>query len=155
MNNEQEWDYQQSVFLDQTALTAYMNPDDPYYAKARSFFLDLDDLDRNFVTTSYIVFETHQWLRDNYGYSHAEFFLNTMDKAAGKGRLAIVGGNGKLEQEAKNLLLQVPECKFTLNESVTAVVMLTYRIKRIFTFNRSFLSLPSLHEDIRVIPSSV
>lgn len=69
MNVSLDLNYQQSVFLDDTALTAYMNPNDPRYMKARSLFLDLDDLERHLVTTNYIIFDTHQWLRDDYGYA--------------------------------------------------------------------------------------
>jgi predicted nucleic acid-binding protein len=155
MENEMEWDYTTAVFLDETALASFMDPDSEHYNKARSFFLDLDDLDRSFVTTSYIIFDTHQWLRDNYGYTHAEFFLNTVDKAVGAGRLVVISGNSQLESEAKNLVVQAPECRFSLGEAVTAVVLLTYRIKRIFTFNRSFSSLQKLHKEVKVIPSGL
>ncbi|GIP38943.1 hypothetical protein J31TS4_22230 [Paenibacillus sp. J31TS4] len=153
MNQEQRWEYEQHVFLDESALRAFMNADDPQYAKARSFFLDLHDLDRCFLTTSYIVFDTHEWLRDNCGYTHAEYFLNAIEKAIANGRLALISGNGQLEQEAKNLLSQVPDFRFSLGEAVTAVVMFTYRIRRIFTFNQAFHKLPTLYDEIKVIPS--
>ncbi|WJH35134.1 hypothetical protein N6H14_03240 [Paenibacillus sp. CC-CFT747] len=148
------WDFEQSVFLDDTSLKSFMNPDHEHYVKARSFFLDLDDLDRTFVTTSYIVFDTHDWLRNNFGYTQAEFFLNTIEKAISRGKIEVISGNERLEQEAKKLLLQFPDCQFSLGEAVTAVVMLTYRIKRIFTFNRNFQSLTNLYDQIKIIPST-
>lgn len=154
MMEQQEWEYAQSVFLDETALKTYMDPEHENYARARAFFLDLDDMDRHFVSTSYIIFDTHEWLRNHYGYTHAEFFLNTIEKAMTAGRIALISGNEHLEQEAKRLLLQFPQCEFSLSEAVTAVVMLTYRIHRIFTFNRSFSSLPELDQGIKVIPTA-
>ena len=145
--------YEDAVFLDDSALKALMNPESEHYARARSFFLDLDDLDRDFVSTSYVVFDTHEWLRDRYGYGHAEYFLTTIEKALTAGKLSLISGNEKLEQEAKSLLLQFPQLQFSLNESVTAIVMLTYQIRRIFTFNRSYHALPQLNQDVRVIPT--
>ncbi|WP_040950477.1 hypothetical protein [Gorillibacterium massiliense] len=145
--------YENAVFLDDTALKALMNPESEHYPRARSFFLDLDDLDRDFVSTSYVVFDAHEWLRDRYGYAHAEYFLNTIEKALVSGKLSLISGNEKLEQEARSLLMQCPQLQFSLGEGVTAVVMLTYRIQRIFTFNRSYLALPQLNNEIRVIPT--
>ncbi|GIP34549.1 type II toxin-antitoxin system VapC family toxin [Paenibacillus sp. J2TS4] len=153
MTVNERWDYQQSVFLDESGWVAYMNPDHPNYIKARSFIMDMEDLDRPFVSTSHIIFELHEWLRDHYGYSHAEYFLDTIDRATEVGKLLLIPGNAQIEKEAKNFLMQCPELRYSLREATTAVVLLTYRIRRIFTFNRSFLKLPTLNQDIRVIPT--
>lgn len=155
MRDSENWDYQQSVFLDESALAAYMNPDHPHYGKARSFIMDMEDMDRPFVTTSQNIFDLHEWLRDNYGYSHAEYFLDIIDRSVQSGRLLLISGNPQIEKEAKQFLIQCPELRYSLHEATTAVVLLTYRIRRIFTFNRSYLKLPALYQEIRVIPSSL
>ena len=145
--------YQQAVFVDDTALKAFMNTEDPHYMKARSLFHELDDLDRHLVTTNYIVFDTHQWLKNNYSYSEAHLYLNTIDKAVMQNKLTVISGHSDIERDSKQLLIDCPQYEFSLNEALTAVVMVTYQIKRIFTFNRSYSKLPQLFDEIKVIPS--
>ncbi|UUZ79603.1 hypothetical protein LJK88_31405 [Paenibacillus sp. P26] len=153
MQIHEEIQYSQAVFLEQTALAAFMNPDDPYYLKARALFYDLDDLDRKLVTTNYVLFDTHQWSRNHFDYADAQIFLNTMDKAVQQGVLTIISGRPELEQESKRLILDFPNYQFSLSEAMTAVVMLSYQIKRIFTFNPSYGFLPKLDREIKVMPS--
>ncbi|AEI41180.1 type II toxin-antitoxin system VapC family toxin [Paenibacillus mucilaginosus] len=143
----------QTVFLEQSALMAFMNPEDPYYLKARTLFYDMDDMDRRLATTNYVVFETHQWLRNHFDYSDAQIFLNTMDKAAQKGVLTIIPSSPELEQEAKRLIIDFPNYQFSLSEALTAVVMLSYQMKRIFTFNPNYSFLPKMDREIKVLPS--
>ncbi|MCM3268787.1 type II toxin-antitoxin system VapC family toxin [Paenibacillus elgii] len=144
---------QQAVFLEQSALMAFMNPEDPYYLKARSLFFDLDDMDRHLATTNYVIFETHQWLRNHFDYSDAQFFLNTMEKAVQQGVLTIVPGTPELERESKRLIIDFPNYRFSLTEAMTAVVMLSCQMKRIFTFNPNYSFLPKLDREIKVLPS--
>ncbi|MDQ0899000.1 hypothetical protein [Paenibacillus sp. V4I7] len=145
---------QDAIFLDETALAALMNPEDPHYAKARSLFLDLHDLERNYMTTNSIIFDLHEWLRNEYSYQQAEYFLNAIDKAVSKGRLALVSSGPELEGESRRLLMDRPELRFSLSEAFTAVTMSYYQVKRIFTFNRNFIMLANLDKDIRIIPSN-
>jgi len=147
-------DYRQAVFLDASALTAFMNPEDPRYIKARSLFLDLHDLERHFATTNSIVFEVHEWIRNNYSYRQAEYFLNVMDKAASMGKLAIIPSGPEYDAESRILLTERPELQFSLSEALTAVVMSYHQIRRIFTFNPRYAMLPNLNKDIKVLPSS-
>ncbi|MBP1995249.1 type II toxin-antitoxin system VapC family toxin [Paenibacillus eucommiae] len=153
MINHQDWDYQHAVFVDETALIAFMNPEDPRYTKARSLFLDLHDLERNFMTTNSIIFDVHDWLRNEYGYTKAEFFLNVMDKAVSKGKLAVIAGDTEFEKDARRLLMERPELEFSLSEALTAIVMATYHTTRIFTFNSNFIMLLNMNKQIKVIPS--
>ncbi|WP_261301499.1 type II toxin-antitoxin system VapC family toxin [Paenibacillus andongensis] len=145
---------QDAIFLDETALAALMNPEDPHYAKARSLFLDLHDLERNYLTTNSIIFDLHEWLRNEYSYQQAEYFLNAIDKAVSKGKLALVSSGPELEGESRRLLMDRPELRFSLGEAFTAVTMSYYQVKRIFTFNRNFMMLANLDKDIRIIPSN-
>jgi predicted nucleic acid-binding protein len=156
MENHQAWEaYQDSIFVDETALMAFMNPDNPHYVKARSLFLDLNDLERNFITTNSIIFDVHQWLRNEYGYTQAEFFLNVMDKSVSTGKLSVISGESEFESESRRLLMDRPELRFSLSEALTAVVMSSCQIKRIFTFNTNFIMLINLNREIKVIPSSL
>jgi predicted nucleic acid-binding protein len=143
----------QSVFLDETAFTAFMNPSNPHYVKARSLFLDLDDLDRHFITTNYILFDVHDWLRNEFDYVEAEYFLNAVDKAAGVGKLSIISGSQELELESRRLLLERPDLKYSLSEALTAIVMSTYRIRHLLTFNPQHLVLSKLDKQIKIIPT--
>ncbi|MEW9700406.1 hypothetical protein [Paenibacillus sp. SI8] len=145
---------QDAIFLDETALAALMNPEDPRYVKARSLFLDLHDLERNYMTTNSIIFDLHEWLRNAYSYEQAEFFLNAVDKAVSKGKLAVVSSGPEFEGESRRLLMDRPELRFSLSEAFTAVIMSYYQVKRIFTFNRNFKMLATLDKDIRIIPSN-
>ncbi|WP_138754775.1 type II toxin-antitoxin system VapC family toxin [Paenibacillus sinopodophylli] len=144
---------QDTIFLDSTALAALMNADDPRYAKARSIFLDLHDMERNYVTTSSIIFELHEWLRTEYSYQQAEYFLKAMDKTVSKGRLAVISSSQEFDGETRRLLIDRPELHFSLSEAFTAVTMSYYQIKRIFTFNRNYMMLANLDKDIRIIPT--
>jgi predicted nucleic acid-binding protein len=147
------FNYPQSVFLDDTALIAFMDANDPRNSKASSLFLDFDDLDRNLTTSNYILFDTHEWLRNHAGYSQAEKFLDIMDKTVELGKLNIVPGNSQLESEARQLLRERPEYHFSLGEACTAVIVLTCSIKRIFTFNPNYSKLRKFNTEIKVIPS--
>lgn len=145
---------QDTIFLDETALAALMNPEDPHYVKARTLFLDFNDLERNYVTTNSIIFDLHAWLRDEYSYQQAEYFLNAIDKAVSKGKLEVIPSAPEFEGESRRLLLDRPELRFSLSEAFTAVTISYYQIKRIFTFNRNFMMLANLDKDIRIIPSN-
>jgi len=145
--------YGNAVFVDDTALKAFMDPTHGQHARARSFFLDLDDVERDFVSTSYIVFETHEWLGNHYGPGPAETFLAAIEQAMTEGKLFLISGNEQLEREAQNLLDGCPQLRLTFGEAVTTVVVLAYRIGRLFTFNRSFAVLAELQPSLRLIPS--
>ncbi|MDQ0060490.1 type II toxin-antitoxin system VapC family toxin [Paenibacillus harenae] len=145
---------QDKIFLDGTALAALMNPEDPRYGKARSLFLDLHDLERNFVTTNSIIFDLHEWLRNEYSYRQAEYFLNAIDKAVSNGKLAVISSGPEFDRESRRLLIDRPELHFSLSEAFTAVTMSYYQVKRIFSFNRNYMMLANLDKDIRIIPSN-
>lgn len=151
---EDHLNIQDTIFLDGTALAALMNPEDPRYVKARSLFLDLHDLERNYVTTNSIIFDLHEWLRNEYSYQLAEYFLNAIDKAVSKGKLAVISSGPEFDGESRRLLMDRPELRFSLSEAFTAVTMSYYQVKRIFTFNRNYLMLANLDKDIRIIPSN-
>ncbi|NOU94194.1 hypothetical protein GC093_13345 [Paenibacillus sp. LMG 31456] len=153
MINDEQLNYQQAVFVDQTAFTSFMDPQSPYYSKAKSIFLDLDDLERTLVTSNYVMFDTHQWLRNNFGFEHAQYFLDTMETAAAQSKLVIISGRSEFENESKRLIVDCPDLQLSLSEAVTAVIMITYQIKRIFTFNPSYAFLPKLDSGIKVLPS--
>lgn len=155
MNNEPDYEFawKEPVFIDQTAFAAFMNPVDPRYAKARTLFFDLDDLDRPLVTTNYVVFDIHQWLRDQYHYKLAQLFLGTIDQASEQGKLEIVPGDAKLELKARNFILEYPNYSLSLSEALTYVVLIQFGIRRIFTFNPSFSVIPKLRQELKMIPS--
>lgn len=154
MNHETQLTGNHSVFIDKTAFLAFMNPENSRHAKARSVFLELDDLERPLVTTHFVIAETHEWLRDHVGYDHAQFFLNTIDKTSYKGVLSFLTVNENWEKDAKELLLEYPNYEFSMGEAITAMIILKYQIDRIFTFNSRFRQLPKLYSGIKVIPSS-
>jgi len=144
---------QDTIFLDETALAAFMNPENPRYMKARSLFLDLNDLERNFVTTNAIIFDLHEWLCNEYSYQQAEYFLNAIDKAVSNGKLEVISSGPEFVRESRRLLIDRPELRFSLSEALTAVTMSYYQIKRIFTFNRNYMMLVNLDKEIRILPS--
>ena len=121
--------------------------------KARSLFLDFHDLERNYVTTNSIIFDLHEWLRNEYSYEQAEYFLNAIEKAVSRGKLAVIPSGHEFERESRRLIMDRPELRFSLSEAFTAVTMSYYQVKRIFTFNRNLKMLAQLDKDIRIIPS--
>ncbi|WP_166244379.1 type II toxin-antitoxin system VapC family toxin [Paenibacillus turpanensis] len=142
-----------SVFIDQSVITAFMDPVHPKYRKARSVLYDLDDLDRHLVTTNAVIFDIHEWLRNHYDYDHADAFFHVMNKAIEKESLSVLAVPTELEQKAKQFVAEAPQFQFSLSEALTVVVMLRYGIKRIFTFNSTYKQLPVLNPEIKVIPS--
>jgi predicted nucleic acid-binding protein len=155
MNQETQSLDNQSVFIDKTAFIPFMNPEHPRYLKARSLFLELDDLERPLVTSNFVIFDTHEWLRNEIGYDHAQFFMNTVNKAVQKGALSLVPVYEKLEEEAKELLIDYPNFEFSMIEALTVTGMKKHNIYRIFTFNPRFRNLTKLQPEIKVIPSSI
>ncbi|RKN84281.1 type II toxin-antitoxin system VapC family toxin [Paenibacillus ginsengarvi] len=143
-----------SVFVEQSAWMAFMNPDDPYYLQARTAFYEMHDLERHLSTTNSVIFETHRWLRDEFDYADAQLFLNTVEKAVQQNVLTIIPSGPELETEAKRLLLEYPDCRFSLNEALNAVVLLHYRLKRLFTFNPNYSFLTRVDREIKVFPST-
>ena len=142
-----------SVFIDKSAFQAYINPDDPNHEKAYTYFLELDDLDRRFTTTNVVIFSIHQWLRDQFGYMYAEFFLNVVDKSVHKGKLSIIPGTPELEERARQFLLQCADYEITLEEALNAVVVSDYRIRRILTFNPKYSIMQKMDANVRTIPT--
>lgn len=149
----EEKNMNQCVFVDKTAFMAFMNPENPQYIKARSLFLELDDLERPLVTTNPIVFHTHEWLRDEFGYEQAQFFMNSIEKAVHRGTLQVLSVNKEFDKDAKSFLIEQSKYEFSLLEAETIVVLLKNQMKRIFTFNAKFHRLPDLYTDIKIIPS--
>jgi predicted nucleic acid-binding protein len=143
----------QAVFVDETALTAFLNAADAHYLRARTIFLDMDDLDRDLVTTNAVVFHVHESLRNDYGYDLADYFLNAVEKASAVGRLAVIPGSFELEQQSRKLLLDRPELQLSLSEAMTAAVVTGYGIKRVFTFNPRLDRLRALDPDIKLLPT--
>lgn len=142
----------QAVFIEQSAWFAFMNPEDPYYLQARSLFHELHDLERPLATTNYVLFETHEWLRDHFDFADAETFLNAVDKAEQQQMLTVIPGGPELEQEARRLLVEYPDSRFSLSEALTAVVILHHGIKRLLTFNANYAYLSRVDRDIRLLP---
>ncbi|NHN30581.1 type II toxin-antitoxin system VapC family toxin [Paenibacillus agricola] len=154
MLRNEEQDFRKAVFLDQSALSSLMDEQHIHYSRAKALFLDLDDLERPLITTNYIVFDTHQWLRNSFGFDHAQFFIDIVDQSAAKGIIKIIPGSPELEQESKQLISSCPDLRLSLSEALTAVVMLSYQVKRIFTFNKNYDFLSTLDSDIKVMPSA-
>jgi predicted nucleic acid-binding protein len=143
----------QAVFVDETAWTAFLNAADVRYLRARTIFLDMDDLDRDLVTTNAVVFHVHESLRNEYGYDLADYFLNVVEKAAAVGRLAVIPGSYELEQQARKLLFERPALQLSLSEAMIAAVVTGYDIKRVFTFNPQLERLRTLDPDIKLLPT--
>lgn len=142
-----------TVFLDKPALAAFMNPEDPKYAKARTYFVEMEDLGRAFSTSNLVLYELHRWLRNEYSYALAEMFLQTTDEAVRCGKLHVIAVSEQIEQDARQLLSRFPEYELSLDEAVTAVVILSNNIRRVFTFNLSLLALSNIDSHIKIIPS--
>jgi predicted nucleic acid-binding protein len=155
LEDNQSGKQKRAVFIDKTAFIAFMNIENPRHTKARSLFLELDDLERPLVTTKYVIYETHEWLRNNIGYEHAQFFLNTIDKSLHKGMLSILTVNEEWEQEAKDLLIENPGYEFSMPEALVAITVSKHHVDRIFSFNTKFRQLPQLQPNIKVMPSSI
>jgi predicted nucleic acid-binding protein len=145
--------YDNAVFLDDTVLQAFMDRTHTQYGRARSVLLALDDQERDFISTSYIIFDTHEWLSAHYGPGPAETFLSAVERAMTVGKLSLISGNEELEQQANNLLAGCPQLGLSFKEAITAVVILAYRINRLLTFNRRFASLAELQPTLRLLPS--
>jgi predicted nucleic acid-binding protein len=154
MSKNEPTNFKQAVFLDQTALESLIDDQQVHHNRARALFMDLDDLERPLITTNYVVFDTHQWLRNRFGFDHAQFFIDIIDQADAKGIIKIIPGSTELEQESKQLISGCPDLRLSLSEALTAVVMLSYQVKRIFTFNTNYEFLPTLDADIKVMPSA-
>lgn len=142
-----------SIFLDDSALLAFMNPEDSSHWKARSLFFGLDDLDRRYTTTNYVLFDVHKWIRNHCDYSLAHHFFRIIDSAVAAGVLEVLYGEEELEREAKQLLKECPNVELTLTEAVSVVAMLRYGIDRIFTFNPRMTFLSQLNPGMRMIPA--
>lgn len=153
MNTSSRRGYYQDVFVEQSAFIAFMDPTHPHYHRARSFFMDLDDLERHMVTTNYVVFDTHEWLRNEHHYKQAEYFLDVIEQSVAQEKLTIIPGSSELEQQAKSFLSKHSHYEFSLGEAATSVALLHYNIERIFTFNPVYRSLQNLNPDLKIIPS--
>jgi len=132
---------------------AYVDLDHPNYYKACSILTELDDLERGLVTTSQEVFAVHQWLRDQFGAHHARYFLNRMDQAARDGYCWIIPGSPEMETKSWNFLREHQKYNLTLEEALNAMVLVEYRIKRLFSFNQNYGFLTEMDEDIKVFPN--
>lgn len=153
MENRQDWHESEAVFLDADALEAFMDPADERYEQARFVFMRMDRQNERFVTTSYVVEEVYRRLKRDGGDAKANYFLQVIEEACNGGWLLVISGNEQLEREAKLLIEQCPDVPFTLQEAMTSVVLLSYGIKRIFTFNSRYAALHRFDEALERIPS--
>jgi len=142
-----------AIFLDKSALLVFMDQYHPHHAKAVSYFLEWDDLERPLVTLNFIVYELHQWLLEHSGYDHAQFFLNVVQKAEQNRVLTVLSVDEELEQEALHMITDQPQYELSFIRACILLVMGQLEIRRIFSFDPFYKGVMKYFPHIQLIPS--
>ncbi|WP_134702083.1 type II toxin-antitoxin system VapC family toxin [Ammoniphilus sp. YIM 78166] len=150
----QEQLQEQAVFLDRSALEAFMNPSHPFYRRAASFFYGLDDFKQPLVTINLMIYELHERIREQAGPEQAQFFINVMKRAEQVGVLRVIAVNESIEQEAARLMLEHHEDGLSFLEACTLVVMHDLGIQRLFSFSSQWNRISLDWSHLQIVPTS-
>jgi predicted nucleic acid-binding protein len=142
-----------AIFIDRSAFSVYMNEEHPFHRKASSYFFEMDDLERPLVTVNLIIYELHEWLLDNAGYDHAQFFLNCIQKAEKNKALTVIPVDEEIETEAVRLMIEKPEYELTFLRACALTVMNMFDIKRIFSFDPYYNGISKEYITFQTVPS--
>ncbi|RXT06583.1 type II toxin-antitoxin system VapC family toxin [Ammoniphilus sp. CFH 90114] len=144
---------EKSVFIDRSAFKAFMDPKHPLCRKAASFFYGLDDLQQPLVTLNLVIYELHEWVRDQEGLDQAQFFLNAMKRAEQLGVLSIITVDESVEQEASRLMLEQQDYGLSFVEACTLVVIHDLGINRLFSLESRWSRVSRDWPDLQIVPT--
>lgn len=144
-----------AVFVDRSAFAVYMNESHPNHQKAASYFFEMDDLERPLVTLNLIIYELHEWLVEQAGHDHAQFFLNCIQKAESNKALTIIPVDEEIENEAVRLMIEKPEYELTFSRACAITVMNEFDIRRIFSFDPYYNGLSKQYTQFQIVPSQL
>ncbi|MEW9668604.1 type II toxin-antitoxin system VapC family toxin [Ammoniphilus sp. 3BR4] len=150
---EQATREEKSVFLDRSALAAFMDSTHPLHQKAVHFFFGLDDLQQPLITLNLTIYEMHEWLRNQVGFQQAHFFLNVIKRAEQAKVLTIIPIDDAIEQEALNLMLEHPEYEFTYLEACTFTVIHELGVYRIFSLDPNVKRIAQAWPEVQIVPT--
>lgn len=153
MINEQVASEEKSVFLDRSALAAFMDKAHPFHQKAVQFFFGLDDLQQPLVTLNLTVYEIHEWLRNHVSFQQAQFFLNVIKRAEQASVLTVIPVDDAIEQEALSLMIEHPEYEFTYLEACTFTVIHELGVYRIFSLDPNFKRIAQAWPEVQIVPT--
>ncbi len=144
---------EKSVFLDRSALEAFMDPSHPFFRKAAAFFYGLDDFKQPLITLNLIIYELHERVREQAGPEQAQFFINAIKRAEQVRVLTIISVDESIEQEAARLMLEHQGDGLSFLEACTLIVMNDLGIQRLFSFSDQWAHISREWTNLQIVPS--
>lgn len=144
---------EKAVFLDRSALEAFMDPSHPFFRKAAAFFYGLDDFKQPLITINLMIYELHERIREQAGPEQAQFFINVIKKAEQTGVLTVVSVDASIEQEAARLMLEYQEEGLSFLEACTLVVVHDLGIQRLFSFSNQWTRISLDWSYLQIVPT--
>lgn len=123
---------QEQVFLDTSALYAYINASDPDHKKVRNF---LDGFKSRVVITNYIFDEIVTLVLARLGHDRAVFVGNILNKSPQVDRVWVSEGD---EKNAWNLFVSRKDKGYSFTDCISFVVMKRLKISKCLALDGHF-----------------
>ena len=122
------------VFVDTGALFAVFNRDDVHHAAAQSFLIRDRRVRRSFITSNFVIAETHALILRRAGRKPAFQFLRSMQSGATVIERISEGD----EKRALEIITQYDDKDFSYTDATSFAVMERLQIDTAFAFDRHF-----------------
>jgi predicted nucleic acid-binding protein len=122
-----------SVFVDTSAFLAVLNETDSRHRQARQIWAELVEVERELITTNYVILETISLVQRRLGMSTLhEFLANTVPF------LGVEWVTEQLHQESIKILLTANRRQLSLVDCVSFVTMRQSNLNTAFAFDKHF-----------------
>ena len=126
------------IFVDSGAWIALFNARDQHHTDARVIYSELGQKQTRILTTDYVLDESVTRLRYDSGYTAANRFLETIERAEGTNNLAVARIDESVFDQAKWLFRQYSSEKLSFTDCTSFVVCQHYGISAAFAFDQHF-----------------
>jgi predicted nucleic acid-binding protein len=129
------WPSGRALFVDTSALYAVVDPRDQWHGGAGVILLRLARERWHFVTTNYVVAETHALVLTRLGRRTAWTTLNDIDSSS----MSIIRVTQEDEIAARRILRRYDDKEFSLTDATSFAVMERLGLTEAFAFDRHFV----------------
>lgn len=120
-----------SIFIDTSVFYAVLNKKDKYHKKAKEFFLTASKRNLHFITSNFVVAETHALLLNRVGRDIALLWLKAVPAI-------IVRATETDEERAKEIILTYMDKDFSYCDTVSFSIIERLSIEKVLAFDKHF-----------------
>ena len=123
------------LFIDTGAFIALTDADDENHKAAAAFYRNAKEKGTRFVTTSFVLCETLNYLRARISHNIAVLFRENLKKS---GFLEIVTVTPSIEDAAFTIFKRYTDKDFSFTDCTSFSIMKSLKLKSAFAFDRHF-----------------